>query len=242
LPHFVTSTTPAHPAMAVPTSCADEQPVHSMTPPPAVAVESSSAPKRRQRVKYTEPPLQLTSSTPAMAVTPRPATLPQFSSITPAMAVSPSPATPPLSPVDSEAGGVKLPTPPRPASPALAAPPQSLPPSNMTAREFDLLFDRTVARYRAFRFESQHSNEPLAVVNPEVPGCRHFNKWEKCFDVGSRCGGPDCGRMIGSNAHFLMQCVNCGLCACYQHQRKATSHSTMHAWGVNKEYSRKTGL
>lgn len=185
-------------------------------PASAVPPQSAFAAKPpRSRLKYVDPPLQLTTSittsVPASAVTPR----------------SPSP--------HSEDGGVKLPTSPRSSVPASAVSPQSLLPLSKADRGAELRFAQKLDEYRAYRREAR--NGPPAIVNPRAPNCHHFNKWEKCFDAGSRCSGPDCDRTVGGNAHFLMQCVNCGLCACFKHQRKATSHSSMHTWGF-----RKTGL
>ncbi|KAM0709967.1 hypothetical protein Q7P35_002329 [Cladosporium inversicolor] len=101
-------------------------------------------------------------------------------------------------------------------------------------------FIQKLHEYRTVRRESR--NGPPAIVNPKNPSCHHFNKWEHCYDAGLQCGAPECDRAIGSGTLFLLQCERCKLCACQRHQRKATTHSAQHQWGMTKEHNRKTFL
>ena len=75
-----------------------------------------------------------------------------------------------------------------------------------------------------------------------APHCHHFNKWEHSHVQGAQCCAPDCDRTIGKGIVFLLQCEKCKMRACQRHQRKATTHSTQHQWGMTKEHNRKTFL
>lgn len=231
-----------------------------MPAPPALVV-SSHLTSKPVRQKYTDHPLQLlpssTTAPPALAVRPRspssgsedggvklptssrPASRALAVSSTPAMAVLSSTAQ------ENKDRCMQLLTLTRPATPALAVsstPALAVRPSTpmSPALSAETQLTRKIHEYRTVRRESR--NAPPAIVNPSAPHCYYFNRWEHCYDAGFQCGAPECDRTIGSGTLFLLQCERCKLCACQRHQRKATTHSTQHQWGMTKEHNRKTSL
>jgi hypothetical protein len=108
------------------------------------------------------------------------------------------------------------------------------------AQSAETQFFQKLNEYRTVRREIR--NAPPAIINPSAPHCHHFNKWEHSYVQGAQCCAPDCDRTIGQGIVFLLQCEKCKMLACQRHQRKATTHSTQHSWGMTKEQNRKTFL
>jgi hypothetical protein len=165
---------------------------------------------------------------PATAVT-----LPATAVTLPAMAVT-LPATAvniPAPAVTSSNRRVKYMEPPlhltasamsNPPATAVILPASAVISSNEDAeRQFQLKFDE----YRQEMLAHARSGAPPAIVNPQRPGCYHYCKWERSVEMG------------GKGVQFLMACRDCGLLACFTHQRKVTNHSTR-----STARGRRTGL
>jgi hypothetical protein len=161
---------------------------------------------------------------PATAVT-----LPATAVTLPAMAVT-LPATAvniPAPAVTSSNRRVKYMEPPlhltasamsNPPATAVILPASAVISSNEDAeRQFQLKFDE----YRQEMLAHARSGAPPAIVNPQRPGCYHYCKWEPSVEMDRVCAGDDCNRTIGKGVQFLMACRDCGLLACFTHQRKA---------------------
>jgi hypothetical protein len=87
-------------------------------------------------------------------------------------------------------------------------------------------FRSKVDEYRREMRAQARSGAPPAIVNPQRPSCHHHCKWDRSMEKGRVCAGDDCHRTIGKAVQFLMACHDCGLLACFTHQRKSTNHSS----------------
>jgi hypothetical protein len=200
-------------------------PATAVTVPAPVTIPATAATSSKRRVGYTEPPPQLTAS--AM---PNP---PATAVIIPASAVTSTKrrvkyTEPPLHLTAS--------TMPDPPATAVTLPASAVISSNEDAeRQFQLKVDE----YRQEMLAHARSGAPPAIVNPHRPGCYHYCKWERSVEMGRVCAGDDCNRTIGKGVQFLMACRDhdCGLLACFTHQRKVTNHSTR-----STARGRRTGL
>jgi hypothetical protein len=98
-------------------------------------------------------------------------------------------------------------------------------------------FQRKVDKYRQEMRAQARSGAPPTIVNPQCPSCHHRCKWERSMEKDRVCAGDDCYRTIGKDGQSLMACHDCGLLACFTHQRKSTNHSSR-----STIRGRKTGL
>jgi hypothetical protein len=252
---------PAHPSSPTPSDSSEEVILfHGRNKPAIVTLPATAVNPPKRRVKYTEPPLQpKTSTMPCFPVTA--ATLPATAATLPATAVT-LPATAvtlPATAVTLPASAVNIPatavtsserrvkyteptldltasTMPDPPATAVTLPASAVISSNEDAeRQFQLKVDE----YRQEMLAHARSGAPPAIVNPHRPGCYHYCKWERSVEMGRVCAGDDCKRTIGKGVQFLMACRDhdCGLLACFTHQRKVTNHSTR-----STARGRRTGL